>query len=58
MNLPSPVMVTLMGAHAMIHEGAEEATARGAGLANTLYYSSGASNATLEQIAKAIIGPK
>ncbi|AQW81218.1 alpha-hydroxy-acid oxidizing protein [Campylobacter pinnipediorum] len=58
LDMASPIMVAPMGAHAMIHEGDERATAKGAGLANTLYCSSGASNATLEQIANATNGPK
>ncbi|MGP4713423.1 MULTISPECIES: alpha-hydroxy-acid oxidizing protein [unclassified Psychrobacter] len=58
LNMPSPVMVAPMGAHMMVHEQGEKDTARGAGLANTLYCSSGASNATLEEIAKATTGPK
>lgn len=58
LNMPTPIMVAPMGAHAMVHEKGEEDTARGAGLANTLYCSSGASNATLEEIAKATTGPK
>ncbi|QEY25368.1 alpha-hydroxy-acid oxidizing protein [Neisseria zalophi] len=58
LNMPSPVMVAPMGAHAMVHERGEIDTSRGAGLANTLYCSSGASNATLEEIARATTGPK
>ncbi len=58
LKMPSPIMVAPMGAHAMVHDQGEKDTARGAGLANTLYCSSGASNATLEEIAKATSGPK
>lgn len=58
LKMPSPIMVAPMGAHAMVHDQGEKDTARGAGLANTLYCSSGASNATLEEIARATTGPK
>lgn len=58
LKMPSPIMVAPMGAHAMVHDQGEKDTAKGAGLANTLYCSSGASNATLEEIAKATSGPK
>lgn len=58
LKMPSPIMVAPMGAHAMVHDQGEKDTAKGAGLANTLYCSSGASNATLEEIAKATTGPK
>ena len=58
LDLNSPIMVAPMGAHAMVHEKAEQDTSRGAGLAKTLYCSSGASNATLEEIASATTGPK
>ncbi|WP_301098085.1 alpha-hydroxy-acid oxidizing protein [Otariodibacter sp.] len=58
LDLASPVIIAPMGAHAMVHESGEQMTAKGAELANTLYCSSGASNATLEQIAKSTKGPK
>lgn len=58
LKMKSPIMVAPMGAHAMVHDQGEKDTARGAGLANTLYCSSGASNATLEEIAQATTGPK
>lgn len=58
LNIQSPIIVAPMGAHAMFHDQGEKDTARGAGLANTLYCSSGASNATLEEIAKATTEPK
>ncbi|WP_222433802.1 alpha-hydroxy-acid oxidizing protein [Pistricoccus aurantiacus] len=57
-KLPFPFFVAPMGAHRMVHEEGEVATARGAGMAGTLYCSSGASNMTLEQIAEATAGPK
>lgn len=57
-KLPFPFFVAPMGAHRMVHEEGEVATARGAGMAGALYCSSGASNKTLEQIAEATTGPK
>lgn len=57
-KLPFPFFVAPMGAHRMVHEDGEVATARGAGMAETIYCSSGASNKTLEQIAEATTGPK
>lgn len=57
-KLPYPFFVAPMGAHRMVHEEGEVATARGAGMAGTIYCSSGASNKTLEEIAKATDGPK
>ncbi len=56
--LPMPIMVAPMGVHGMVHEGTEILTAKGAGLAKTLYCSSGASHASLEEIATATTGPK
>lgn len=58
LDMPSPIMVAPMGAHAMVHDQGEKDTARGASLAKALYCSSGASNATLEEIAQATSGPK
>lgn len=57
-SLPFPIIVAPMGVHRMVHERGELDTARGAGLANTLYCSSSASNYPLEQIAAATSGPK
>ncbi|WP_099826899.1 alpha-hydroxy-acid oxidizing protein [Oceaniglobus indicus] len=57
-KMPFPFFVAPMGAHRMVHEEGEVATARGAGLAGALYCSSGASNRTLEEIAAATTGPK
>lgn len=57
-DLASPIIVAPMGAHGMVHIRAETDTARGAGLAGALYTSSGASNAMLEEIARATSGPK
>ncbi|MDY4594714.1 MAG: alpha-hydroxy-acid oxidizing protein [[Pasteurella] aerogenes] len=58
LDLPYPIMVAPMGVHGMVHEGLEKETAKGAGLANTLYCSSGASHASLEEIAQSTSGPK
>lgn len=57
-SLPFPIFTAPMGAHGMVHEEAEVATARGTGMAGTLYCSSGASHRTLEEIAEATQGPK
>jgi len=57
-GLPFPMITAPMGAHGMIHAGGEVVTSRGTGAAGTLYVSSGASNATMEDIAKATSGPK
>ena len=57
-DLPFPMFVCPMGGHGMIHESAEAATARGAGMAGALYVSSGASNRPMEEIAAATPGPK
>ncbi|MFX0543306.1 alpha-hydroxy-acid oxidizing protein [Roseovarius sp. S4756] len=57
-SLPFPIFTAPMGAHGMVHEEAEVATARGTGMAGTLYCSSGASHRTLEEIAEATEGPK
>lgn len=57
-ELPSPIMVAPMGVHGLVHQQGEVATAAGAGAAGALYQSSGASNRTLEDIAKATPGPK
>ncbi|PVA11077.1 histidine kinase [Pelagivirga sediminicola] len=57
-TLPFPIFTAPMGAHGMVHEEAEVATARGTGMAGTLYCSSGASHRTLEEIAEATQGPK
>jgi len=57
-KLPFPFFTAPMGAHGMVHEEAEVATARGTGMAGTIYCSSGASHRTLEEIAEATQGPK
>lgn len=56
--LPLPMITCPMGAHKDFHVQGELATARGTGIAGTLYVSSGASNCTLEEIAGATPGPK
>jgi lactate oxidase len=50
-RMPLPFFVAPMGAHRMVREEGEVATARGAGMAGALYCSSGAPNRTLEEIA-------
>ncbi|MDX0315728.1 histidine kinase [Sinorhizobium meliloti] len=57
-ELPSPIMVAPMGVHGLVHQEGEVATASGAGAAGALYQSSGASNRTMEDIARATSGPK
>jgi lactate oxidase len=57
-DLPFPMFVPPMGGHGRLHVRAEIPTATGAGAAGTLYVSSGASHATMEEIAKATTGPK
>jgi lactate oxidase len=57
-DLPFPILVAPMGAHAMVHDKAEADTAAGTGAAGTLYESSGASTKPLEEIARATKGPK
>jgi L-lactate oxidase len=57
-DLSYPILVAPMGAHAMVHERAEAATAAGTGAAGALYESSDASTRPLEEIARATRGPK
>jgi lactate oxidase len=57
-DLPVPMITCPMGGHGMFHAEAEVATARGTGLAGTLYVSSGAAHKPLEDIASATPGPK
>ena len=57
-DLPFPMITCPMGAQGMIHIDAEVATARGTGMAGTLYVSSGAATKPMEDIAKATAGPK
>jgi len=57
-DLPLPIIVTPMGAHGLVHEQGEVATAAGTGAAGTLYQCSGASNRAMEEIARATPGPK
>ncbi|WP_371420756.1 alpha-hydroxy-acid oxidizing protein [Tardiphaga sp.] len=58
LDLPFPIIVAPMGVHGVVHEQGEVATAAGAGAAGTLYQCSGASNRTMEEIARATSGPK
>jgi 4-hydroxymandelate oxidase len=52
-----PVMIAPAGSHAMAHPDGELATARGAGMANTLMMLSTSSNYSLEEVANAASGP-
>lgn len=54
----TPVFVPPMAAHGLAHEGAEKATARGAGEAGALFCAQTLANTPLEEIAKAGSGPK
>jgi len=57
-DLPLPMITCPMGGHGMFHAEAEVATARGTGMAGTLYVSSGAAHKPMEEIANATPGPK
>jgi lactate oxidase len=57
-NLPVPMITCPMGGHGMFHTKMEVATAGGTGMAGTLYVSSGAAHAPMEDIAQATPGPK
>jgi isopentenyl diphosphate isomerase/L-lactate dehydrogenase-like FMN-dependent dehydrogenase len=52
-----PVMIAPAGSHALAHPDGELATARGAGMANTLMLLSTSSNYSLEEVAEAASGP-
>ncbi len=52
-----PVMICPAGSHALAHPDGELATARGAGMANTLMMLSTSSNYSLEEVAEAATGP-
>jgi isopentenyl diphosphate isomerase/L-lactate dehydrogenase-like FMN-dependent dehydrogenase len=52
-----PVMISPAGSHALAHPDGELATARGAGMANTLMMLSTSSNYSLEEVAEAASGP-
>ena len=52
-----PVMIAPAGSHMLVHPEGELATARGAGMANTLMMLSTSSNYSLEEVADAASGP-
>jgi isopentenyl diphosphate isomerase/L-lactate dehydrogenase-like FMN-dependent dehydrogenase len=52
-----PVMICPAGSHALAHPDGELATARGAGMSNTLMMLSTSSNYSLEEVAQAASGP-
>ena len=52
-----PVMISPAGSHMIAHPDGELATARGAGLSNTLMLLSTSSNYTMEEVAEAATGP-
>jgi L-lactate oxidase len=57
-DLPFPIVTCPMGIQGMIHVNAEVASARGTGMAGTLYVLSGAATKPMEDVAKATAGPK
>ena len=52
-----PVMIAPAGSHMLAHPDGELATARGAGMSNTLMLLSTASNYSMEEVAEAATGP-
>lgn len=52
-----PVMIAPAGSHAMAHPDGELATARAAGMSNTLMILSTSSNYSMEEVAEAATGP-
>ena len=56
-DISFPVMIAPTGGHGNAHPEAECATARGAGMSNTLMMCSTSSNCSLEEIADAATGP-
>ena len=56
-SISFPVMISPTDGHVMAHPDAECATARGAGMSNTLMMCSTSSNCSLEEIADAATGP-
>ena len=56
-NISFPVMIAPTGGHGNAHPEAECATARGAGMSNTLMMCSTSSNCSLEEISDAASGP-
>ncbi len=55
-KMPFPILVAPIGLHGFIHPSAEAGTAMGAGKLGALYTVSGASNLSIEEIAKASQG--
>ena len=56
-DISFPVMIAPTDAHSNAHPDAERATARGAGMSNTLMMCSSNSNCSMEEIAEAATGP-
>ena len=56
-DISFPVMISPTDGHGMAHPDAECATARGAGMSNTLMMCSTSSHCSLEEIAEAATGP-
>ena len=52
-----PVMVSPAGSHMVAHQDGERATARGAGMSDTLMMLSTSSNYSMEEVAEAATGP-
>ncbi len=52
-----PVMISPAGSHGLAHPEAEAATARGAGMSDTLMLLSTSSNCSMEEVADAATGP-
>lgn len=57
-DLPLPIVTAPMAGHGTFHVEAEVATARGTGMAGSLYVSSAAADTPMEDIAGATKGPK
>ena len=56
-EISMPVFVCPAGSHMKAHHEGERATARGAGMSNTLMMLSTGSNCSLEEVAEAATGP-
>ena len=56
-EISMPVMVSPAGSHMLAHPEGEVATARGAGMSNTLMMLSTSSNNSMEEVAEAATGP-
>ncbi len=57
-DLPFPIITAPIGGQGLVHVEGEVATARGTGMASSIYVASGASRRPMEDIAKATAGPK